>query len=215
VLEEWDNYVVQAEDPQYAGLERHRLLKVDGRVVLANVTGPVTPGGGDNGLVIDANAGVVTMEWSNSLAFVLQRQGQKVKCQFTAAVQDTTIPVPTDANQIIEVELTVRHMLEDSVTPSLDALKPGELTQGLCSPWQHDYRECACYYWPATRPDYVNVEAGPDGVSRGDNWMSKERSGEYVLDDRVDGRMLSYVDLFKEWEKLLKFQVKGRDAQEG
>jgi hypothetical protein len=191
------------------------LLKVDGRVVLANVTGPVTPGGGDNGLVIDANAGVVTMEWSNSLAFVLQRQGKRVMCHFTAAVQDTTIPVPTDANQIIEVEMTVRQMLEDSVTPSLDALKPGELTQGLCSPWQHDYRECACYYWPATRPDYVNVEAVPDGVSRGDNWMSKERSGEYVLDDRVDGRMLSYVDLFKEWENLLKFQVKGRDAQEG
>jgi hypothetical protein len=163
VLEEWDNYVVSAEDPQYAGLERHRLLRVDGRDVLATVP----------------------------------------------------IAVPTDANQIIEVELTVRKMLENSVTPSLETMKPGELTQGLCSPWQHDYRECACYYWPATRPDYVNVEPGPDGVSRGDNWMSKERTGEYVLDDRVDGRMISYVDLFKEWEKLLKFQIKGRDAQEG
>jgi hypothetical protein len=215
VLEEWDNYVVNVEDPMFEGLKRHRLLKVDGREVLANVSGPVTPGGGDDGLVISADAGVVTMEWSNSLAFVLQRQGQKVKCVFTADIQDKPIAVPSDNRQTIEVELTIRRMLENSVAPSREALRPGELTQGLCSPWQHDYRECACYYWPATRPDYVNVEAGTDGVSHGDNWMSKERSGDYVLDDRIDGRMISYEELFKEWERLLKFQVKGRDAQEG
>jgi hypothetical protein len=93
---------------------------------LANVSGPVIPGGGDDGLLLAPNAGVVTMEWSNALAFVLQRQGQKVKCG-----------------------------------------------------------------------------------------MSKERSGDYVLDDRADSRMISYVDLFKEWEKMLKFQVKGQDAEEG
>jgi hypothetical protein len=101
----------------------------------------------------------------------------------------------------------------------------GELTQGLCSPWQNDYRECACYYWAASRPDYVNVVIGEDGASRGDNWLSKERSGNYVLDDRsdarlanfddsTDSRLVSYDDLFLHWEKLLRFQIEGRDAPE-
>ena len=40
-----------------------------------------------------------------------------------------------------------------------ELLEPGELTQSLCSPWQNDYRECSCYYWAASRPDYVNIEA--------------------------------------------------------
>ena len=42
------------------------------------------------------------------------------------------------------------------ISPEL--AEPGELTQGLCSPWQNDYRECSCYYWASARPDYVNVE---------------------------------------------------------
>src|SRR5262249_11716498 len=24
---------------------------------------------------------------------------------------------------------------------------PGELTQSLCSPWTHDFRDCGCFYW--------------------------------------------------------------------
>jgi hypothetical protein len=30
---------------------------------------------------------------------------------------------------------------------------PGELTQSLCSPWTHDFRDCACYYWASNHPD--------------------------------------------------------------
>ncbi|MBI1761953.1 MAG: hypothetical protein HYR56_11005 [Acidobacteria bacterium] len=30
---------------------------------------------------------------------------------------------------------------------------PGELTQSLCSPWTHDFRDCGCYYWAANHPD--------------------------------------------------------------
>jgi hypothetical protein len=35
------------------------------------------------------------------------------------------------------------------------AYKPGELLQGLCSPWQHDFRDCSCFYWAANHPDIV------------------------------------------------------------
>src|SRR6476646_3816640 len=29
----------------------------------------------------------------------------------------------------------------------------GELTQSLCSPWTHDFRDCACFYWASNHPD--------------------------------------------------------------
>ena len=32
---------------------------------------------------------------------------------------------------------------------------PGELTQSLCSPWTHDFRDCACFYWASNHPDIV------------------------------------------------------------
>ena len=40
------------------------------------------------------------------------------------------------------------------------------------------------------------------------------RTGEYILDDRKDSRMVTYDELFREWEKMLRFQIKGRDAEE-
>jgi hypothetical protein len=38
------------------------------------------------------------------------------------------------------------------------AYAPGELTQSLCSPWMHDFRDCACYYWASNHPDIVLSE---------------------------------------------------------
>jgi hypothetical protein len=31
----------------------------------------------------------------------------------------------------------------------------GELTKGLCAPWQFDFRDCGCAYWAAGKPDMV------------------------------------------------------------
>lgn len=81
-------------------------------------------------------------------------------------------------------------------------------------PWQNDFRECVCYYWAASRPDYINVEPAPGGGSQGDNWMTRQRSGQYVVDDYRDSRLINYQDLFNHWEKVLKFQLGGRDVPE-
>jgi hypothetical protein len=35
------------------------------------------------------------------------------------------------------------------------AYQPGELTQSLCSPWTHDFRDCSCTYWASNHPDIV------------------------------------------------------------
>ncbi|MBE3638231.1 ferritin-like domain-containing protein [Mangrovicoccus algicola] len=33
--------------------------------------------------------------------------------------------------------------------------RPGELTASMCSPWTHDFRDCACQYWASNHPDVV------------------------------------------------------------
>ncbi|MEY9431561.1 hypothetical protein ABH975_006876 [Bradyrhizobium ottawaense] len=128
-----------------------------------------------------------------------------------------------DVAKLIKVELTVRPIFETSpvdgkpMAPiSRQLVEPGELTQGLCSPWQNDYRECACYYWAASRPDYVNVVDGADGTSTGNNWMAIDRpaGGGYVLDDRSDGAVWSYDQLFQNWQGFLKFVVGGSEEQD-
>ncbi|MCK1604755.1 hypothetical protein IVB02_25965 [Bradyrhizobium sp. 166] len=216
VLQEWDNYVVDIEDPGYEDLRHHRLLKVDNKDIMTIITGPHIPGGDSTRLVSLPNSfGTLSMEWSNALTYVMRLQGHAVKCHFTMERSDRMPDMPDGSTQLLEVNLVVRKMLDgESAAPAEDLLHAGELTQGLCSPWQHDYRECACYYWPASRPDYVNVEPTPDGLSRGDMWLAKgdPRPGEYILDDRADTRLVTYDELFDNWEKWLRFQIKGRDA---
>jgi hypothetical protein len=63
-----------------------------------------------------------------------------------------------------------RRRFTDPVTGVISlAYQPGELLQSLCSPWQHDFRDCGCHYWAANHPDVVfgEVRAGeqelPDG----------------------------------------------------
>jgi hypothetical protein len=45
--------------------------------------------------------------------------------------------------------------------------RPGELTQSLCSPWTHDFRDCGCFYWASNHPDIV-LPALPTGVAADD-----------------------------------------------
>ncbi len=69
-----------------------------------------------------------------------------------------------------------RRLYTDSRTGVLsEAYQPGELTQALCSPWQHDFRDCNCHYWPANRPDIVHVVAEPDAMLLVD-WMRADRA---------------------------------------
>lgn len=155
------------------------------------------------------------IEWSNALAqIVAEHSGETVACTFG---QDPNGPLGTQETQI--VALPVRPLFASSAaTRSSTALidealvAPGELTQSLCSPWQNDYRECGCYYWAASRPDYVNVEATGQGTSSGNNWMARDRTSEYAPDLPGIGTQHSYEDLFRNWEALLRFIVGGRDS---
>jgi hypothetical protein len=100
-------------------------------------------------------------------------------------------------------------------TPGTATIDPaaanfGELTQSLCSPWQADYRECACFYWAATRPDFVNVDA----AGAGHNWLQRDRTAAtpkvYLQDN--DPATITYEELYRSWEQLLRFEIGGKDA---
>ncbi|WP_426295093.1 hypothetical protein ACN9ML_10245 [Dyadobacter endophyticus] len=217
VLIENNNYVIDADDA-FKHLIHHRLVAIDGKPTMVATSGPVFPDGDSVALRTEANPnGVSFMEWSNSMVNVLQKQGQQVVCYFTA--ETSTLEVVVDLKKLddparyTKVMLTVNQVFEgDSAALSDQIIKPGELTQGLCAPWQNDYRECACYYWAASRPDYVNVVADEKGLSTGDSWMAKKRTGKYIPDDRVNTRLLSYDDLFINWQGELNFIVEGKDA---
>ena len=56
----------------------------------------------------------------------------------------------------------------------------------------------------------MTIDAG--GLSAGDNWFQRTRTGSYVPDDYADARLMMYDELFRKWEDVLKFQIEGRDA---
>jgi hypothetical protein len=222
VLREYDNLVIdvdaQQDDPGKLKLKGHRLLRVNGVKVMAQMKGP-SPGDRFGSVVLatqDNPDGVQPLEWSNALAPILHKNvGGRVTCDFTADEVwsdqqwwDHDAPPPH-----LTFSFTLRPFFEGETAVISRALaEVGELTQGLCSPWQNDYRECSCYYWAAARPDYVNVEPSSNGMSQGDNWLQREHTGQYVPDDYADSRLIVYDDLFTAWEKWLRVVVRGRDV---
>jgi hypothetical protein len=54
-----------------------------------------------------------------------------------------------------------RKFLETTTGVIKTVYQPGELTQSLCSPWQHDFRDCACDYWASNHPDIVLAQNPP------------------------------------------------------
>jgi hypothetical protein len=200
-------------------LRGHRLLRVvlpggDALLMMTPMWGPASSDMEGKILLTTSKnpSGLAPLEWSNALARVLPHKGVRLRCDFTAEPAEEQQPWSDDPKNYVSFHCEVRPFFEgDTAVISTELAEPGELTQGLCSPWQNDFRECSCYYWASARPDYVNVEPAPSGLSAGDNWMQKQRTGSYVADDYGDIRLMMYDDLFADWENLLKFQVGGRD----
>ena len=157
-------------------------------------------------IVASASGTGAPLEFSNALADVLEYCGSEVPCEFYS----------TDNGDAVTANLFVHPVLTDG-TISAHLAPPGRLTQGLCSPWQADYRECGCYYWAASRPDFVNAELeGPDGVT-GNSWMQRD----YSIRNRPDARPypnaetpdlthFTYQELYTHWQSKLSFVRGGR-----
>jgi hypothetical protein len=99
------------------------------------------------------------------------------------------------------------------------AYQPGELMQGLCSPWQHDFRDCYCHYWASNRPDLVfgdlypgeSLLPGGDAVNPSLNvrldWMRAGRSpelavGAFAIIEENRPYQFDHYQINKEWQNL-------------
>jgi hypothetical protein len=229
-LHEADCYVTAVDDPALARLLHCRLLRVDGHDLTTVLRGPRVAGGPTVDLATPMNPDAAWfLEWSNSLSRVHGRAGATVTCTFTAA--PSIIERRPDWPETQTAELELRDLFEPGSPVIAQALvEAGELTQSLCSPWQNDYRECACYYWASSRPDFVDVAAGADGLSAGFNWMDRELAADAPVADRAylpdprprtptDPVWITYDELFQRWQELLHVIVGGRsdpsDKSEG
>lgn len=206
VLHESLNFVLDVKDPRHSQLKGMFILEIAGIALTAPITGP--DANGFVGPLKDSFGNDrMALEWSNALAEVLHKhQGKEVDCAFQSI----------DGKQQVTASLLVNHFFEpDSALIAKDLVEPGALTQSLCAPWQNDYRECACFYWAANRPDYVNVEPSANGASVGNNWMQKDRTAStprfYISDDWQDERLYSHLDLVTHWEQVLRFIIANQD----
>lgn len=98
--------------------------------------------------------------------------------------------------------------------------EPGELTQSLCSPWTHDFRDCQCFYWASNHPD-IGLPPKPSGTPDGDTrfaldtrWERTDRSLANPPVERAGGpgvvAEMRYHEINRDWQKL-NFVVERRE----
>lgn len=95
---------------------------------------------------------------------------------------------------------------------------PGEMTQSLCSPWTHDFRDCACYYWASNHPDIVQPAQPAGATDPGWNdrvdWERSDRSqGSPPPAETQNGPaspQMAHYDINGRWQKL-HVVVRGRE----
>jgi hypothetical protein len=142
VLIENNNYVLEG-DPAFEDLIHHRLLLVDDFPTGVATSGVVNPNFPPAPLSTGSNPnGVSFMEWSNSLARIMAKQGQKVRAITGCGVGCPATSVTSKKRRTSRSRYSngFGSFLSKSTSVSdLSGVKPhanpGELTQGLCSPW--------------------------------------------------------------------------------
>lgn len=95
------------------------------------------------------------------------------------------------------------------------AFVPGELTQSLCSPWTHDFRDCGCFYWASNHPDIALAPAEEGAEAEEDVWVVWERSDRIgpprpAADERPRRFEMDHYEINGAWEAL-NFVVEGRE----
>ena len=115
------------------------------------------------------------------------------------------------AGRSIKLKLP-RVMYTDSDGVLSSIFEPGELSQSLCSPWTHDFRDCGCFYWASNHPDIVQPPA-PEGLENDPTWQRMvpwERTERGTPDDPSppasplgDGRReMQYYEINQRWQEL-------------
>ena len=99
------------------------------------------------------------------------------------------------------------------------AYQAGELTQSLCSPWTHDFRDCACIYWASNHPDVVHVDDPDDPTMSGGestnpklalmrvDWLRSDRSLAKAVparatEDANRNAEMDHYEINQRWQEL-------------
>jgi hypothetical protein len=130
------------------------------------------------------------------------------------------------AEETVEL-LGRRREFVDSTTGVISrAYAAGELTQSLCSPWMHDFRDCACFYWASNHPDIVLAE-DPPGVPELPSgapddprlaltpidWLRRDRASvapAQASDDQNRQDQLDHFEINNRWQELA-IVLRGRE----
>jgi hypothetical protein len=91
--------------------------------------------------------------------------------------------------------------------------QPGELTQSLCSPWTHDFRDCACFYWASNHPDIALPPipadlpaASSDAFNKETSWERRDRSiatpPVATARGRADVAEMEHHQINRDWQQL-------------
>jgi hypothetical protein len=104
-----------------------------------------------------------------------------------------------------------RRAYTDPITGVIsNVYQPGELLQSLCSPWQHDFRDCYCHYWASNHPDVVygevhygestmpgGIQNDPDRAHLLLDWLRRSRAIEAEASNTFSENRPYQVDHFE------------------
>ncbi|QCB47664.1 ferritin-like domain-containing protein [Hydrogenophaga sp. PAMC20947] len=92
------------------------------------------------------------------------------------------------------------------------AFLPGELTQSLCSPWTHDFRDCGCFYWASNHPDIARPVLPSTGATdqtweRAVPWERRDRAIDAVAPPAATAASavrteLRHYEINSRWQEL-------------
>jgi hypothetical protein len=125
--------------------------------------------------------------------------------------QDVTIRLSRNGQQGTGTLRAPRLAYVDETGALNAAFQPGELTQSLCSPWTHDFRDCGCFYWASNHPDIAQPQR-PLGIPPTAEWdrpvpWQRARQGSFgnppdpaVANTR--GPEIQYYEINHRWQEL-------------
>jgi hypothetical protein len=126
-------------------------------------------------------------------------------------------PADPAVNKVSLTAKRARYLGDDGALAAM--FLPGELTQSLCSPWTHDFRDCACYYWASNHPD-IALPPFPSKPTNDPDWY---KAVPWERRDRTVDRLhspatikdptpveLRYFEINRRWQEL-NFVIERRE----
>jgi hypothetical protein len=130
---------------------------------------------------------------------------------------EVTITLQADSGKQLELSATRASYLRDDGAFA-EMFAAGELTQSLCSPWTHDFRDCGCFYWASNHPDIVQPAVpAPSAVDDPAfavrvSWLRSDRVTSPPAPDPQHQGELRHHEINARWQEL-DVVVDGREQR--